>query len=215
METGANRIRRVHGAAALLLGVPMGAIGASLMKHGSFGLTPFYSVSLVLNKVTGLFTMGTWNTIFQVVLVLTLAIIRRKVTPRYFLAFLVSVWSSVILDIANSVTGGFPEDMATRIICFIAGFLILGMGISLLARCRMPVAPMNLFPRELAEVYHRSFKEFKLWFDIGCLIFTVVISFAVKHRLIGCGIGTFAAVLIGPLTGVIIGWLDRHFEFYV
>lgn len=214
MKDHTNNIIRVHGFIGLLLGVPMGAIGASLMKHGSFGLTPFYSVSLALHEVTRLFTMGTWNTVFQVLLVLTLVILTRKVAVRYLLSFLVAVWSSVILDLSNTVTATFSNDIFTRILCFIFGFLILGIGISLLARCKMPVAPMNLFPRELAEIYHRKFKEFKLWFDIGCLAFTLIISFGFVHKLVGCGIGTFISVLTGPLTGIIINWLDKHFEFY-
>ena len=35
-------VRKVNGGIALALGVPLGAIGAALMKHSSFGLTPFY-----------------------------------------------------------------------------------------------------------------------------------------------------------------------------
>ena len=63
-------IKKVHGAVALAVAVPLGAIGAALMKHGSFGLSPFYSVSLSLFEATGLFTMGTWNAAFQFTLIL-------------------------------------------------------------------------------------------------------------------------------------------------
>lgn len=211
MET---TVKKIHGAFGLVIGVPLGAVGASLMKHGSFGMTPFYSVSLALYEATGLFTMGTWNTIFQVALVLILALIQRRVYLRYFFSFLVAACASAILDGCNALVASFPTDIITRIFCFGSGFLIMAVGIALLARCKLPVAPMNLFPRELAEIYHREFRQFKLWFDLGCLAFTLLVSLYV-HRLVGVGIGTLVAVLTGPITGVIIRRMEKHFVFYV
>lgn len=201
---------RVHGAVGLALGVPLGAVGASLMKHGSFGMTPFYAVSLALHETTGILTMGIWNTIFQVALILVLILVRRRFALRYVLSFAVAACSSAILDCANAAAAQLPGGLACRILCFGAGFLIMGVGISLLAKCRLPVAPMNLFPRELAEITNRPFRQLKLWFDLGCLCFTLMIS----HPPAGIGVGTLVAVLTGPFTGVIIHFLDRHVAFY-
>ena len=78
------------------------------MKHGSFGLTPFYSVSLALFDASKLFTMGTWNAVFQVVLILLLVLILRKLKPRYLLSFVVAGVSSMILDGANAVCARLP-----------------------------------------------------------------------------------------------------------
>ena len=91
----------------------------------------------------------------------------------------------------------------------------MAVGIALLARCRLPVAPMNLFPRELAEIMGREFRQLKLWFDLGCLMLTLVVSLLFAHRLVGVGVGTVVAVLTGPLTGVIIQFLDRHIVFHI
>lgn len=206
-------VRKVHGAVGLVIGVPLGAIGASLMKHGSFGMTPFYSVSLALYEATGKFTMGTWNTIFQVALVLILALIQRRFYPRYVLSFGVAACASAILDGCNILAAKLPVDMFSRILCFGLGFFIMAVGIALLARCKLPVAPMNLFPRELAEIYHREFRQFKLWFDLGCLAFTLLVSLYV-HRLVGVGVGTLVAVLTGPLTGILIRQMEKVFVFY-
>ena len=207
--------RPVHGAVGLILGVPLGAIGASLMKHGSFGMTPFYSVSLALYEATGVMSMGFWNTLFQIGLILALAVIRRRFYPRYLLSFAVAACASAVLDGCNLLVSGLPANPVCRILCFAAGFLIMALGISLLARCNLPVAPMNLFPRELAQISGREFRQVKLWFDLGCLAFTLAVSGLFVHRLSGVGIGTLVAVLTGPLTGVIIRWLDRNITFYV
>ena len=96
--------KNVHGGFALAFGVPLGAIGAALMKHGSFGLSPFYSVSLSLFEATGRFTMGTWNAAFQFALILLLIVILRKLKLRYPLSFAVAAVSSMILDAANAAS---------------------------------------------------------------------------------------------------------------
>lgn len=210
-----NKPRKVHGGYGLAAGVLLVAMGAALMKHGNFGMTPFYAVSLALREATGMFTMGTWNTLFQVGLVLALVCIRRKVYPRYVLSFAVAAIASLILDGFNLLAANLPGDTVTRVLSFGIGFLTLASGIATLAKCRLPVAPMNLFPRELAEIYHKEFRQFKLYSDIGCLLFTFAVSFLFAGRLVGVGIGTMIAVFTGPLTGVIIHWTAKRIEFYV
>ncbi len=209
------KIREVHGGAGLALGVPLGAIGAALMKHGSFGLTPFYSVSLALFEATGLFTMGFWNAVFQIALILSLIVILRTCKPRYPISFLVAAVSSAILDGANAVCAAFPNTMPVRILCYTAGFLIMTLGIALMAECGLPVAPMNLFVRELAEEWEKPFRRVKLIFDIVCLILSITISLCFTGGISrGIGMGTIAAAfLTGPLSGVYIAFLRRHIRF--
>lgn len=207
--------RRIHGAAALAVAVPCGAIGAALMKHGDFGLTPFYSVSLALFHATGLFTMGTWNTVFQVALILSLILILRKVKIRYALSFAVAAISSVLLDLANSVCSRFPASMDVRILCYVPGFLIMTFGIALMAECTLPVAPMNLFVRELSEEWKIPFKRVKLVFDLCCLILSVTVSLCFTGHLNGVGTGTvISALLTGPISGIYISWLRKRVTFY-
>ena len=209
------KIREVHGWVGLALGVPLGAIGAALMKHGSFGLTPFYSVSLALFEATGLFTMGFWNAVFQIALILSLIVILRTWKLRYPISFLVAAVSSAILDGANSVCSTFPNTMPVRILCYTAGFLIMTLGIALMAECGLPVAPMNLFVRELAEELGKPFRRVKLIFDIVCLLLSITISFCFTGQISsGIGVGTIAAAfLTGPLSGAYIALLRRHIRF--
>ena len=209
-------VRKVHGSAALALGVPCGAAGAALMKHGSFGLTPFYSVSNALFDATGHLTMGGWNTIFQMVLIFSLIVILRRFRPRYALSFAVAAVSSFILDMANIVCSRFSTELPVRIACYTAGFLLMTFGIALMAECKLPVAPMNLFVRELAEEWNKPFRKIKLFFDIGCFALSITVSLAFTgHLSRGIGPGTvLSAFLTGPLSGFYISLLRRRYEFY-
>ncbi len=209
------KIRKVKGLAALALGVPCGAVGAALMKHGSFGLTPFYSVSLALFEASGRFTMGFWNAAFQIALILLLIAIVRKWKLRYPLSFLVAAVSSAILDGANALCAALPDSMPVRLLSYLLGFAVMSFGIALMAECRLPVAPMNLFVRELAEERGKPFRSVKLVFDIVCLALSLTVSLCFTGKLsCGIGIGTvLSAFLTGPLSGFFISRLRRHFSF--
>ena len=208
--------KNVHGGFALAFGVPLGAIGAALMKHGSFGLSPFYSVSLSLFEATGRFTMGTWNAVFQFALILLLIVILRKLKLRYPLSFAVAAVSSMILDAANAAFTHLPHTIPVRLVCYVIGFLVMTMGIALMAECKLPVAPMNLFVRELSEEWGRPFRNVKLVFDICCLAFSTAVSLGFAGYLSrGIGPGTvLSAFLTGPLTGLYISPLRKRFRFY-
>lgn len=187
------------------------------MKHGSFGLTPFYSVSLALFEATKHFTMGTWNAAFQIVLILLLILILRKLKLRYLLSFAVAGVSSIILDGANAVCARLPETIPVRIVCYVAGFLVMTLGIALMAECKLPVAPMNLFVRELSEEWEKPFRRVKLVFDVGCLALSIMVSLCFTGKLSrGIGPGTvISAFLTGPFSGFYIANLRKQFQFYL
>ena len=206
---------RLHGMVGLCIGVPSGAFAAALMKHGAFGMTPFYSVSLSLRQTFGLLSMGTWNSVFQVCLILALCVILRKAKPMYIFSFLVAAAAGVILDGFNILCALLPETLPVRIACFGVGFVFMSVAISFCAECKMPVAPMNLFVRELAEYLGKPFHSIKLYFDIGCLLLSVTVSLVFARQLFGIGVGTLiGAFFQGPLSGVFIRAIRRNLEFY-
>lgn len=212
MERGVE-MKKVHGAVALAVGIPCGAIGAALMNQGAFGLTPFYSVSLAVWKATGILSMGAWNTAFQVALIASLIVIVRKIKPRYALSFVAAAISSAILDAANGVCAGFSQAIPVRLICYTAGFFIMTFGIALMAECKLPVAPMNLFVRELSEEWRIPFRRIKLFFDVGCFLLSVVIALCFSHNLEPIGLGTLvSAALTGPLSGLYIREIRKHIQ---
>ena len=160
--------------------------------------------------------MGTWNAVFQFALILLLIVILRKLKLRYPLSFAVAAVSSMILDAANAAFTHLPHTIPVRLVCYVIGFLVMTMGIALMAECKLPVAPMNLFVRELSEEWGRPFRNVKLVFDICCLAFSTAVSLGFAGYLSrGIGPGTvLSAFLTGPLTGLYISLLRKRFRFY-
>ena len=207
---------RIHGFVGLVLGVACSALGTALMRHGDYGLSSFYAVSLALYRASGILTMGAWNTIYQVVLILLLMVCLRRVRWGYFASFAVVVVSSALIDRFSAVTGRLPYLPWVRAACYLIGLLILSAGISLLATCKLPVMPINLFVRELAEAKHWPFGRFKLCFDFACLTFSAAVGLLFTGSTPGVGWGTLISVLtVGPLTNVLISVQERFVEFVV
>lgn len=207
---------KIHGGWGLLVGIVLGAAGASLMKQARFGMTSFYSVSLCLFEVSGRLTMGIWNTLFQLFLILILIFLQRRFRLRYLFSFVAAWAQSMMIDWFNQLFALLPTTFAMRLFSFSVGFCIMSAGIAVLAVCRLPVAPMNLFVREIAEKRNTRFDQVKSIFDLSCLGLSALIGRCIAGRWIGIGWGTLAtALLTGSLTGLCLRWLNVHIHFYL
>lgn len=211
-----GRRLRLHGAVGLALGVLCSALGTALMRHSSFGLSSFYAVSLALYHASGLLSMGVWNTVYQIALILFLMLFLRRARWGYLASFGVVVVSSALIDWFSAAVARWPDLLPVRLGCYLAGLLILSAGISLLANCKLPVMPINLFVREIAEAKGWPFGRFKLCFDLACLTFSVTVGLIFVGSTPGVGWGTLVSVLcVGPLADVFLKLQNRLLVFYV
>ena len=118
------------------------------------------------------------------------------------------------MDVHNLWVTLLPQTFLLRVLYFAAGYAIIAFGIALANRCKMPIAPTDLFPRELADITKIPYSKIKVAFDVCCLSFTAVLGLVFLHHLAGLGIGTvIAALTTGKAVGAINRWMDRHWEF--
>ena len=88
---------------------------------------------------------------------------------------------------------------------------MLCIGIALSNRCKLPIIPTDLFPRELSDITSVTYSKIKVGFDVTCLAVTAGLTFAFLGHLDGLGIGTIlAAFTMGKVIGLIGKWMDRH-----
>lgn len=211
-----DRRLRLHGIVGLGLGVIGSALGTALMRHSGFGLSSFYTVSLALYHASGRFSMGLWNTVYQIALIFLLMFLLGRVRWGYLVSFAVVAVSSLLIDWFSAIISAWPDSLPACLACYLAGLLILSMGISLLANCKLPVMPINLFVREIAEAEHWPFGRFKLCFDLACLAFSVAIGVIFVGSTPGVGWGTLVSVLcVGPLTDAFLKLQNNCLYFYV
>ena len=93
-------------------------------------------------------------------------------------------------------------------------YCLISLGIALSNRCKLPIVPTDLFPRELADITGIPYPKIKIGFDVICLAVTAGLTLGFLHHLEGLGIGTIAAAFtMGKAIGFAGDVLDKHFRF--
>lgn len=202
------------GEMVLPLIVIMNSFGVVLMLYSGTGISAISSMTYALSEVMPAVSLGTWTYIFQGSLVLSLMILRRKFVPKYLLSFLVGFAFGMMMDVHKYWMQFLPTTLPCRVVYFIASYVILCTGIALSNRCKMPMIPTDLFPKELSEITGIHFSKIKMAFDLICVAATVVLTMSFFGVVRGLGIGTIiSALMMGKGIDVIGEWIDKRMKF--
>lgn len=207
-------IHNLRGEAALALAVIINSFGVVLMLYSGAGISAISSVPFAFSEVLPRLSLGTWTYLFQGLLVLSLMILRKKFVPQYLFSFVVGFVFGKLLDFYELWIPLLPKGWIMQVIYFILSYLLICFGIALSNRCKLPIVPTDLFPRELSDITGAAYSKIKIIFDVSCLAVTVLLTLLFLGRLEGLGIGT---ILAACTMGKVIGWIgtkmDRHFSF--
>ena len=214
MEHKECKLRLFRGELALAIAVVINSFGVVLMLYSGAGISAISSVPYAFSEVFTFFSLGTWTYLFQAILILTLMILRRRFVVSYLFSFVVGFVFSELLDLHELWVTMLPAQLGWCVVYFIISYLLLCFGIALSNRCKLPIIPTDLFPRELAQITKISYPKIKISFDATCLIVTAGMTFLFLGHLEGLGIGTvLAALTMGKVIGIMGNWLDRYFIF--
>ncbi len=205
----------LSGEVALLIVLLINSLGVDLMSKSGFGISTISSVPLIFSTAFPVFSFGTWNYMFQTMLVLTLMVLKRSFCPGYLFSFVVGIGFGKMIDVHNAWLLALPDTLPLNIIYFFSGFLLMCFGICLANNCMLPIIPTDIFPRDLSAILKKNYKTIKTSFDLCCLTTTVILSLTILHRFYGIGIGTiFCAFLTGKTVSAIQRFIGSHVEFY-
>ena len=204
----------MRGELALLMVVVLNSLGVLLMLHSGSGISAISSVPYAFRKVMPWLTLGTWTYIFQGLLVCTLMLMRKKFVPTYLFSFVVGFVFGELMDLHELWITRLPVNLPLRVLYFVLSYLILCFGIALSNRCKLPIVPTDLFPREVSDITKVPYSRIKIGFDVTCLMVTALLTFFGLGRIEGLGIGTVAAAFTMGKGIVLMGnLLDKKFAF--
>lgn len=183
----------LRGEAALAVAIFINSMGVLLMLQSGSGISAISSVPYAFSEVLPVLTLGTWTYIFQGLLVITLMVLKRKFVPSYLFSFVAGFLFGELMDIHELWITKLPMSIPLRIIYFVLSYIILCVGIALSNRCRLPIIPTDLFPRDLSEIIKKPYSRVKITFDVTCLLITACLTFFALGKISGLGIGTVAA----------------------
>lgn len=203
-----------RGELTLIFAVLINSFGVVLMLYSNAGISAISSVPYAFSEVFPALSLGTWTYLFQGALVLTLMILRKKFVPQYLFSFVVGFFFGEFLDMHELWIGILPTSLGWRILYFIISYLLLSLGIALSNRCKMPIVPTDLFPRELEDITKIPYSRIKIAFDLICLPVTACLTGLLSGHIKGLGIGTvLAAFTMGKAVALVGNLLDRKFRF--
>lgn len=204
----------LRGEAALALATIINSFGVVLMLYSGSGISAISSVPFAFSEVFPELSLGTWTYLFQGLLVLSLMVLRKRFVPQYLFSFVVGFVFGELLDIHELWVSILPNGLFWCVLYFVISYFLISFGIALSNRCRLPIIPTDLFPRELAQIISVSYPRIKISFDVSCLAITAGMTFLFLGHLKGLGIGTIlAAFTMGKVVGILGGWLDHRVQF--
>lgn len=206
---------KMPGELALFTAVILNSLGIALMTKSNFGISSISSVPYVFSKAFSILSFGTWNYIFQTILIISLMILRKKFKFGYIFSFVMGLTFGKMIDVDELWIYFLPDSLTWHIIYFIISFFIIAFGICLSNNSMLPIIPTDTFPRDLSSIIKKPYKYIKTTFDICCLTTTIIISLFILHKAVGVGVGTvICALTTGKIVSLIQSFLDKHVEFY-
>lgn len=204
----------IRGELALILVVLINSMGVLLMLQSGSGISAISSVPYAFQQVFPVLTLGTWTYIFQGTLITVLMVLRRKFVTSYLFSFVVGFAFGKMMDVHELWITELPMSVPLRILYFVLSYVLLCFGIALSNRCRLPIIPTDLFPRELAEITKVPYSRIKIGFDVTCLLVTACMTYFCLGRILGLGIGTvLAAFTMGKGIALVGQVIDKYFDF--
>lgn len=206
---------------AYILGLLLLAAGTAMMEKANFGLSmviaPAYLVHLKLNPLSPFFTFGTTGYLVELMLLIVLACIRRRVHPGYLFSFITAFIYGMLLDGAISVIGRIGgNSMALRLVFYFAGMALCAAGVSMLFNTYIAPEAYDLFVKEIAPMLGLPVHRFKTIYDVCSCALAVILSFAFFGFGVfeGVGLGTLVCALVnGSLIGAFGRLWEKHFVF--
>lgn len=209
-----RQVRTVRGELALLAAVLINSASVVLMLRSGSGISAISSVPYGFSVAFPFLSLGTWNYLFQTLLVLVLMLLRRRFVPEYLLSFAVGFCFGCLMDLHERWAALLPQTPALCAVYFVVSYAALCFGVALSNRCRLPIAPTDLFSREVADIFHIPYPRVKIPFDVLCLCTTAAITHFLAGGISGLGIGTVVAALtMGKTIGIITKWIDKRAVF--
>ena len=204
----------LRGEAALILAIIINSIGVLLMLQSGSGISAISSVPYAFSEVFPRLTLGTWTYIFQGLLVITLMVCKKKFIPSYLFSFVAGFLFGELMDINELWITKLPTTIPLRIVYFVLSYGIICFGIALSNRCKLPIIPTDLFPRDLAQIINKPYAQVKITFDVTCLVVTVCLTYLTLGRILGLGIGTVvAAFTMGKGVAIAGNLIDKKMTF--
>lgn len=194
-----------------LIGLFINSLGVSVITKVDLGTSPISSIPYVLSLNFSL-SLGEFTILFSILLIaLQILILRKNFNPVDLLQIPVSLAFGYFIDVCMALlTFVHPELYVVKVLCLLAGCIILGIGVYMEMLADVLMLPGESFVRAVVFQWKTEFGLTKIIFDVSMAVIAGILSFIFTGRLEGVREGTVVAAL---LVGFIARTLGRILNF--
>jgi len=206
-----NKRYTVPGELCLAAGMLLISFSISLMVRADLGISTISSLPYALSFIIDDVSFGTWNIVFQVSLLVLLVAITKRFKTGYVIAFILSMFFGLMLDVFVDALVGIPDGLWLRLLYFAVSYPIMCLGISMMINSMIPLMIVDMFINDLTQHFHVTYRRMKTAFDISCLSLSIILPLVFLGNIAGVGIGTvLMAITTGAGVHAVNGVLARY-----
>lgn len=172
-------------------------LGIALTKCAELGLSTISSVPNVISLKFDFLSLGTWSSIWNLVMILAqIIILGRKFSPIQFLQIPVSVIFGWFTDFGVWLFSHIHTNLyIVKLLMTIMGVAVLAFGISIMVIADKVMNPGEGIVKVIAEKLNRDFSNTKIVADILFVALAVVLSLIFfDFKIVGIREGTVIAM---------------------
>lgn len=197
-----------------IVGLFVNSLGIALITKGDLGTSPIssipYTLSIGFTPSLGMFTLY-----FSLLLiVLQLAILRKKFPKQFWLQIPVSLGFSYFIDLSMSLLSFVhPQSYPTKAVFLLVGCLVLGFGVFMEMAANVVMLPGECTVKAISTTWNTDFGKTKVAVDVTMAATAAVLGLILYHELTGVREGTFvSALLVGFIARTFNKQVGRHIQ---
>lgn len=181
-----------------LIGMNLLCLGINLNIRSDLGVAAFSTLPYTLSQVFPHFTFGEMNVIIYIILVSLQFLIERNMSLPLLAEIPFSFLFGLLVDLYGLILPSVASSLPVRTLVLLAGNTLSGMGVFLMVRGRLVVAPVDGIVASISRVYRHPYSLCKNCFDLSMLSMTVIFCLLWHAPFYGIGPGTvFSAFYVG------------------
>ncbi|WMW43310.1 MULTISPECIES: YitT family protein [Bacillus] len=186
------------------LGILILSLGISLTIQSGLGTSPFDALLVGLSKEVGL-TVGSWEVLISVILLICNAILTRKkpLLLGLITAFITGIGIDLWLFVVKNTI--YLNALLSKLICFGIGLVLIGLGTAIYLQTKFASTPIDHLTLIIRDLSKRTILFSRTLVYALFLVLAIIFKGPI-------GIGTLLTVCLGGMIlHVFMPIVERHF----
>ena len=186
------------------LGILILSLGISLTIQSGLGTSPFDALLVGLSKEVGL-TVGSWEVLISVILLICNAILTRKkpILLGLITAFITGIGIDLWLFVVKNTL--YLNALLSKLICFGIGLVLIGLGTAIYLQTKFASTPIDHLTLIIRDLSKRTILFSRTLVYALFLVLAIIFKGPI-------GIGTLLTVCLGGMIlHVFMPIVERHF----